>query len=276
MSISGKDNNVKLWKANDFTHWIQLFDLKNVNEKTEILSGCFMNYKNNIYLLTSAKNEENNETVGEPEPIKVYDLKGNEIQDKKIPIKSNVNFIDTFYHKKRDKYYIILGCGKTCKYYNYEDQNDYKSFYNYDQGYVKSVVIDESRDIIIALGLEQKTIMGWEFKSEGALLFKLFLNYKDIISIGSSLCLWNSQYLLVGLGNNIGIIDLSALDKKEEKSQRNEISRFNDDNEEENKKSEVKIIKILSCDKNIKTIKKIVNKNYIVSQTSDGNILLWE
>ena len=46
--------------------------------------------------------------------------------------------------------------------------------------------------------------MGWEFKSNGDLKFKL--DFKN--SIGSSLCLWNSQYLLVGLGNNIGIIDL--------------------------------------------------------------------
>ena len=257
MSLSGKDNNVKLWETKDFKSWNQLLDLKNVNEKTEILSGCFINYKNNIYLLTSGKNQGNDK-----EPIKVYDLEGNEIEDKKIPIKSNVNFIDTFYHKKRDKYYILLGCGKTCKYYNYEDHQDYQSFYDFAQGYVKSVVIDENRDIIIALGFENRTIMGWEFKSKGALKFKIYLLYKDIDSIGSSLCLWNNQYLLVGLGNNIGIIDLSPLDK-------------NVDKKEENGESEVKVVKIISCDNDIKTIKKIENKNYIVSQTSDETILLW-
>ena len=100
MSISEEYNNVKLWETQDFTNWNQLLDLKNVNEKTGILSGCFINYKNNIYLLTSAKNQENEKTILEPEPIKVYDLEGNEIEDKKIPIKSNINFIDTFIIKK--------------------------------------------------------------------------------------------------------------------------------------------------------------------------------
>ena len=278
MSLSGEDNNVKLWETKDFKNWNQLLDLQNVNEQTEILSGCFINYKNNIYLLTSGKNQENDQTIKDPEPIKVYDLEGNEIEDKKIPIKSNVNFIDTFYHEKRDKYYVLLGCGKTCKYYNYEDQNDHQSFYDYDQGYVKSVIIDESRDLIIALGLEQRTIMGWEFKSNGALKFKIY--FKDIASIGTSLCLWNSQYLFVGLGKNVGIIDLSPLDKNEEneeKSQKKERSRFKDDDEdEENKKSEIEVIKILPCDNDIKTIKKMENKIYIVSQTSDGKILLWK
>ena len=223
--------------------------------------------------MTSGKNQGNDK-----EPIRVYDLEGNEIEDKKIPIKSNVNFIDTFYHKKRDKYYVLLGCGKTCKYYNYEDQNDHQSFYDYDQGYVKSVIIDESRDLIIALGLEQRTIMGWEFKSNGALKFKIY--FKDIASIGTSLCLWNSQYLLVGLGNNIGIIDLSPLDKNEENEEKNERSlrsRLKDsDDDEEIKKSEIEVIKKLPCDNYIKTIKIIENKNYIVSQTSDGKILLWK
>ena len=257
MSLSGEDNNVKLWETKDFKNWNQLLDLQNVNEQTEILSGCFINYKNNIYLLTSGKNQENDQTIKDPEPIKVYDLEGNEIEDKKIPIKSNVNFIDTFYHEKRDKYYVLLGCGKTCKYYNYEDQNDHQSFYDYDQGYVKSVIIDESRDLIIALGLEKRTIIGWEFKSKGALKFKLCFKNR----IGSSLCLWDTQYLLFGLGNNIGIIDLLPLDENEEN--------------EENKESKVKVVKILPCDNDIRTIKKIVNKNYIASQTADETILLW-
>ena len=42
MSLSGEDNNVKLWETKDFKNWNQLLDLQNVNEQTEILSGCFM------------------------------------------------------------------------------------------------------------------------------------------------------------------------------------------------------------------------------------------
>ena len=219
--------------------------------------------------MTSAKNLKNDETIKEAEPIKVYDLEGNEIKDKNIAITSNVNFIDTFYHKKRDKYYVILGCGKTCKYYNYEDHEDFRSFYDYDQGYVKSVVIDESRDIIIALGLEHRTIIGWEFELNGSLKFKLNLSNTDFNKIGSSLCLWNSEYLLVGLDNNIAIIDLSPLDEDVEKSQNNVRSKINDS-------EEVKVVKILPCDNKIKTIKKVENKNYIASQTSKTNILLWK
>lgn len=269
MSFSGKDNNVKLWETKDFESWNQLLDLKNVNKKTEILSGCFMNYKNNIYLLASAENQKNDETIIEPEPIKVYDLEGNEIKDKNIAITSNINFIDTFYHKKRDKYYVILGCGRSCKYYNFEDHEDFSSFYDYEQGYVMSVVIDENRDIIIALGLEHRTIMGWEFELNGTLKFKIILSDTGFTKIGSSLCLWNNEYLLVGLGNNIAIIDLSPLDEDVEKSLNNVRSKINGS-------KEVKVVKILECDNTIKTIKKIENKNYIVSQTSEKNILLWK
>lgn len=85
----------------DFERYNQLLDLKNINENTEILSGCFINYKNNIYLLTSGKNEQDNQIIEKPEPIKVYDLEGKEIEDKKIEITSNVNFIDTFIIKKK-------------------------------------------------------------------------------------------------------------------------------------------------------------------------------
>jgi hypothetical protein len=122
--------------------------------------------------------------------------------------------------------------------------------------------------------------MGWEFKSNGDLKFKLIFKNS---SIGSSLCLWNSQYLLVGLRNNIGIIDLSPLDKNEEKEESNERSirsRLNDsdddDRDEEIKKSEIEVIKILPCDNYIRTIKIIENKNYIVSQTSNEKILIWK
>lgn len=98
-----------------------------------------------------------------------------------------------------------------------------------------------------------------------------------INSIGSSLCLWNSQHLLVGLGNNIGVIDLSALDENEEENQRNERPIFRDDNsEKENKLYKLKIVKKLPCDSNIKIIKKIEEKNYIISQTLEENILLWK
>ena len=117
--------------------------------------------------------------------------------------------------------------------------------------------------------------MGWEFKSNGDLKFKL--DFKN--SIGSSLCLWNSQYLLVGLGNNIGIIDLSPLDKNEENEEKNERSirsRLKDSDDEEIKKSEIKVVKALPCDYYIKSIKIIENKNYIVSQTSNEKILIWK
>ena len=66
ISISFEDNTIKLWNVANFK---SLLILKNIYKKGNIQSACFLNYKNQIYILTS-----NFVIFGKPEFIKVYDV----------------------------------------------------------------------------------------------------------------------------------------------------------------------------------------------------------
>ena len=70
ISVSAKDNNIKLW---NIKNWECLIDLKNINENGYLYSACFLNYNDKIYLIST------NFNFGNPEPIKIFDLDGNKI-----------------------------------------------------------------------------------------------------------------------------------------------------------------------------------------------------
>ena len=50
LSLSNSDNNIKLWDGYTFEC---LYNFKDIYEKGDINSTCFLNYKENIYIITS-------------------------------------------------------------------------------------------------------------------------------------------------------------------------------------------------------------------------------
>ena len=70
ISISCFDNNIKLWNINNFEC---IYNFEKVNEGGRLLSACFLNFKNNIYIATS---NFDNEWIDNTELIKVFDFNG--------------------------------------------------------------------------------------------------------------------------------------------------------------------------------------------------------
>ena len=240
ISISPRDYNIKAWETEDCNEWNLLVDIKNIYQQNELSSGCLMKYNEGIYIVAANRKIE---------PIKIYNLKGEIL--KEIDLNKYIHFIDTYNNKNGT--YILLGCGKSCKSYNLDDEDkDNKnmiSYYTKDQGFISRIIIHEDEDIIKIIGLdcEKMAIKIWNFNT-GVHLCDINLGQPANVS---SLCLWDNNYLLVGINNEIGIVDLNNQ----------------------------KLIKSLSTIKkgHITTLKKIMinDRTYLLSHISNGSIILW-
>ena len=140
MSISYKDNNIKIWNA---YNWDCILNLINVNNQGFLYSSCFMKKDKDIYIITS--NDNSNKIV---DPIKVFNLRG--IKIKKINrSKTSTVFIDSFYDYLSDKYYILAGCdNEFSKSYDYVNNNLYHNYNDNNKYYNNSLIIKYSKDII--------------------------------------------------------------------------------------------------------------------------------
>lgn len=88
ISISANDNNLKLWNFNNFEC---ILNLKNVNKNGFLDCACFFNDDNKNYIITYHHNK-----TGPSEPIKLFDFKGEKIQEIK---KSNENTTILYIYK---------------------------------------------------------------------------------------------------------------------------------------------------------------------------------
>ena len=185
ISITQNDNNIKLWNINNFEC---LYNFKNINNEGLLISACFLNELNNIYIISS-------NFLGDS-PIKVFDLKGNKIKEIKF---SEINFIISYYDIKFSKNYLIIN-----KYYNslLNDYNENKIYHKYKDNNnnnnfsYNSIIINNKEEIIKLIMSNFKEIRIWNFHS-GELLNKI--NIGNIYDI----CLWNNEYLLVGCTDKI-------------------------------------------------------------------------
>ena len=75
LSISKDDNNIKIW---NFDGWNLLSEIKNIYNRGFLDSACFLNDNNQIYLLTTNSIPNQSE---KSDPIKIYNLKGNQIKE---------------------------------------------------------------------------------------------------------------------------------------------------------------------------------------------------
>ena len=179
------DSNIKLW---DYTNLECLTDIENIYENGYLFSSCFLNNKDNIYIITSNYSENN-------DILKVYDLTGNKIMDINDSFGST-NFIDIYYDKKKKKNYIItgnIGCVKSFDFnenklyhvYSEEDFNDHCSVIINSNQYTSVVkMIESSGDGIVRI---------WNFHTN-ELLKKIIIYKKRILGI----CLWSNNYLFIG------------------------------------------------------------------------------
>ena len=198
LSASAKDNNLKIWNFNTLEC---IYNFEKVNEGGRLLSACFLNYKNNIYISTS---NFDNEWVDNTELIKVFDFNGKII--KKINKSNEMTFfIDNFYDKKISKLYILTANKNYIKSYDYEENKLYHKYYDEGNEDIHLNILLSEKDNIIELieSCYDGYLRIWNFNS-GDLLNKIKVNDQPIKGI----VLWNDENILVGTAHNIKLIEL--------------------------------------------------------------------
>jgi WD40 repeat protein len=197
LSISANDNNIKIWNVNVWENILNII----VNEKGDLDSSCFLNYNNQIYIITS-----NDHYLDIIEPIKVFDLEGNKI--KELNDSSYKTYIiDSYYDNDMSKYFIITGNEGNCKSYDYENNKIYKLYCDDDVLNAHFSLIIYSKEKIVKLieSSEDGHIRIWDFHC-GKLLKKIKVSNTKLYGI----CLWNNNCLFVGcLDKAIKLLDLN-------------------------------------------------------------------
>ena len=186
---------LKLWNIINFEC---IFKIK--SNTRYIISACMFIDNNQNYIIEKKYLYEYNQ-----EPIHVYDLKGNKIND----IKDSMEycyFIDIYYDIKNSKNYIITGNKGILKSFDFNKNEVYNIYDNKYYGDNNlSVTINQKKDIIQIIGsCTSGYIVMWNFNT-GELLKEIKIS---IALFG--ICLWNENYLFVGHSNGtIILIDLN-------------------------------------------------------------------
>jgi len=197
MSISSKNNNIKIW---NIENWKCILNLSWVYKKGWLFSACFLSEKNNNYIITSNCNGKSSE------PIKVFDFKGNKIREIEDS-KDDTLFISSNHDKKFSIIYILTGNCNYVKSYDYGTNELYRKYSDKENGNYYSIVIKEDKCMkkLISSCLDG-FIRIWDFHSTS------YLNkIKASNECLKSLCLWNNNYLFVACSDKtIKIIKLKT------------------------------------------------------------------
>jgi len=240
ISISPKDNNIRLWNANN---WECLTNISNINKSGVLYSACFLNENSKNYILTS--NYNNN---GSPEQIKVFNFIGKkigEINDSK----NNTLIIKIYYDEISSKNYIVTGNLNCIKSYNYQNNKCYQKYYDKgnNQMHFDLFIKDSKNKIEFIECYSDGIIRIWNFHL-GIMLNKIKV-MKDSVT---SLCLLNDNYIFFGTKGKILLLELN-----------NEI-----------------IVKTLEGHNHYCTIKKIIHPEYgecLISQNAkNSEIKMWK
>ena len=238
ISISGFDNNIKLWNINNLDC---IYNYEHIYKYGQLFSACFLNYFNQIIILTS------NSNFGNIESIKVFDFNGHklkEIDDSN----DNTFYIDIYYDNQMNKNFIITGNFGYIKSYDYIENKIYHKYNANDNRSHNSIIINNYEEIIKLIESSiDGTIRIWNFHS-GNLINKIKIKNASFYDI----CLWNNEYLFVGCED--GTIKLIEL------------------------KTEKLIKELKSHNRKVLTIKKIIHplyQNCLLTQGIDRKIKLW-
>ena len=125
ISISGEDNNLKLWNVNNLDC---LLNIENETNNLKLYSACLLNDNNQIYIVIGNLNNE---------PSEIFDLNGNIV--KKINnFNDSVFFIDTYYDIMNSRIYILTCNTKFVKSYDYTNNKEYHIYNDLNKGYINS------------------------------------------------------------------------------------------------------------------------------------------
>ena len=185
ISISSKNNNIKLWNINIFEC---LLNLENINNNGLLFSACFFNNNNQIYIITS------NYCYQGPELIKIFDINGNKIKEIKDS-NENTFFIDTYYDNELSKNYIITANKNNCKSYEYEENKVYHIYDNKDIRNHNSAIITKNEGIVKLIESSATgRIRIWNFHTGQIIRTIMVKRFTQVFG----LCLWNNEFFFAG------------------------------------------------------------------------------
>ena len=207
LSVENYENEIRLW---DYKNFESLLFIKQIYKIGIISHSCFLNDNNLIYIALGNSYIH----LEKIQPIKVIDLNGNTIKQLNDSYNQNdsVMTIESFYDNKLKKNYIISGNLNYIKSYDYNDNKLYHKYEDTEQTKSSyhshtSLIITNKEDLILIMESSyDSNIRVWNFHSA-----ELLIKIKSISNVNlNSICLWNSDYLLVGCDDKtIKVIDLN-------------------------------------------------------------------
>ena len=197
MSISGRERVIKLWNISNLECILNL----NLSESftADIISGAFLCYNNINYIIFASNREPG------LFPIKIYDFNKNKVKDLQGYDTVTIDFMDTYYDRLLNRYYIIICCNYNFQSYDFEEDKILHEYFDGDDSIHYSGVVDNNEDIIkLIYATKNGNIFLWDFYS-GQLLDLINMKKFEFRCI----CLWDKNHLLVtNYFSGIKIIDI--------------------------------------------------------------------
>ena len=200
ISISFVDTNIKLWNVND---WSCIINIQNIYFNSKIISACLIFDNNDSFIISSNFNY-----YFIPEKCKVFDFKGNKIEEiiDTNNMNDNIHFIDSYYDKNLNKNYIITCNQGYIKSYDFKLHEIYHIYYdNENKNSIHPFAIIHKKEEIVKLidSCYDGYIRIRNFHS-GQLLNKIKVTSNNYKLYG--LCLWDDDNIVVGCENYSTII----------------------------------------------------------------------
>ena len=199
LTISGDNNNIKLW---DFNKFECLLNICEINKNGWLDSACFFNKNNNIYIVTSNCNYDY-----PAEPIKIFDFKGNKIKELDDSFDLTY-FIDIYEDIINNKSYIITGTKGYSKSYDYYNNKVYHKYIakNEKEEFHMSIIFDNNEKITKMIeSCCSGNVIVWNFHSKDIIKI-IHVNDEWLYGIG----FLEKNILYVGCKNGeIKIIDIN-------------------------------------------------------------------
>jgi len=187
LSVSAKENNIKLWNVDNFD-CIHEFK-KNNNNKLLNLS-CILFNNNSIYIVRSGNKDL---------PIQVYDINETKIKDIEGS-NHKINVLSVYNNKPGNKTYILAINDKIIKAYDYNLNELYNEYSSTTKERINSICINENKLIGLGYG---GYILIWDFFK--SILLEEIRPYKSPLF---GIFLLNNDNLCFGHKKNIKIINL--------------------------------------------------------------------
>ena len=196
------DKSLKIWNVEKMD--TALLTIENAHDNGFIFTPCIFSHEklNENYIISGA----------DEEGIKIFDFNG-KFLEKKIKMEEYINFLDTYYDKKSNKFYILCGNSKSVKVFNFEDLSLYKMYKQKESSSHPQIIVyeDEKNNKTQLIESDMRGLIHiWDFHTSELL--------KDIPlkTVVNGICLWDEQYLITtGKDKLIKIVDI----------QKNEIIR---------------------------------------------------